>query len=105
MPRATPTKEMKAAAKHILGISSITITQLRLMPTLYQSLMSDDQKLDPDSITAAESKILQEWTKEGWITWGEDHRLGCTKPFWNAVSELLWLSYVCPEGEEEADAS
>ena len=50
MPRATPTKEMKAAAKHILGISSITITQLRLMPTLYQSLMSDDQKLDPDSI-------------------------------------------------------
>lgn len=55
--------------------------------------MVNEQRLNPANINAREREILADWQKRGWITGGAGG-LAITKPFWDAIGELVWLSYV-----------
>ena len=91
MARGMMTPEVSAKAKELLDID-ITVTELRLMPYV-QYTMLNEQKLDPRRINEPERKILSDWRKKGWIEGGASG-MAIRKDFWDAINEILWLSYV-----------
>lgn len=92
MSRGKVTDAVTEAANRLLGIDEITTQELRLMPYV-QYVMMNEQRLDPNKINAAERKILGRWKEAGWIEGGAGG-MAITKEFWDALSEILWLSYV-----------
>lgn len=71
----------------------ITQEELRLMPYVHYVMMNE-QRIQPTRINAEERVILAKWREEGWIEGGAAG-LAITKEFWDALSEILWVSYVC----------
>jgi len=97
MGRGQITDRVQSAAMATLR-RKITQAELRLMPYV-QFVMMNEQKLDPNKVSAEEREILADWRKEGWIEGGAAG-LAITKDFWNALCECLWASYVA-YGEED----
>lgn len=92
MGRGTLNERVQSAALMTLR-RRITKAELRLMPYI-QFMMMNEQRLDPNKISAEEREILSQWRKEGWVEGGAAG-LAITKEFWDALSECLWVSYVC----------
>lgn len=71
---------------------NIMQTDLRLMPYIQYCIMNQ-QRLDPLKINKAERECLSDWRAEGHILGGAGEPIRCTKQFWDAMSEILWLGY------------
>lgn len=91
MGRGTLTIKIEKLARAKLGFR-ITRTELRLMPYV-QHVMMNEQRLEPVNINEEEREILAKWRKRGWIDGGAGG-MTVSKEFWDAMSEILWLSYV-----------
>lgn len=83
-------KVQEVARKHLKR--EITQEELRLMPYI-QYVMMNEQRLDPNKISASERKILKEWRDAGHIEGGASG-LAITKEFWEAICAILWEGYV-----------
>ena len=92
MSRGVLTKEVAAKAKELLKVKSFSVTELRLLPYV-QFVMMNDQRIDIRKVNNKERHILQKWRERGWIDGGASG-LQITKAFWDAMNEILWLSYV-----------
>lgn len=91
MSRGMLTDEISAKSKELLGYE-ITQGELRLMPYLQYCVMND-ANLDIARINNAERRILMSWQDKGYIR-SPSSALEISKPFYNAMCELLWLGYV-----------
>jgi len=92
MGRGMTTPKIQKLAKELLGIESLSIRELRLMPYI-QYVMVNDQKIDPRKINSEERAIFMDWKKEGWVVGGMTG-LSITKEFWDAINEIMWIAYV-----------
>ena len=90
--RGQVTTEIKAKAKELLDIDSISVTALRLMPYMQYHLVNNTN-LNPVNLNEKERRTLSVWRKRGFITGGASE-FGVTKKFWDAMCELIWLGYV-----------
>ena len=90
--RGRVTKSVTAKAEQLLGIKDISTTELRFMPYV-QYVMMNEQKIDPRRVNLEERKILARWRQKGWIEGGAAG-LMVSKEFWDAIHEILWISYV-----------
>ena len=91
MSRGKLTDEVKAKALEVLGYE-IDQVELRLFPYA-QYVMMNDQKLDPNKISREERTILSKWREKGFMEGGAGG-MAITKEFWDAMGEILWISYV-----------
>lgn len=91
--RGMVTDEVRLKAKQILGIEDISKSELRLMPYI-QYCMVNDQIIDPIKVNQEERDILSVWREKGWMKGGASG-LSISKEFWDAIHEILWISYVC----------
>lgn len=91
MSRGMLTEEIKVMAKELLDIE-IDITQLRLMPYVQYCVMNV-QNIDPNHVNNMDREALSKWRKDGLIKGGAS-TLSVSKKFWDAMSEILWHSYV-----------
>lgn len=76
-------------------VREISQRELRLMPYI-QFTMMNNQRVDPNKVNQEEREILQTWRDEGHIEGGAGGLL-ITKAFWDAINQILWLSYVATE--------
>ena len=90
--RGMLTIEVEQIALDVLEVTEFSQAELRLMPYV-QFVLMNDQYIDPNKVTQAERDILSSWRKKGWIEGGAAG-LGVSKEFWDAMSEILWHSYV-----------
>ena len=88
--RGMLTKEVKAVSKKLLGYS-ITLKELRLIPYV-QYVMVNDQRIEREKINDEERDILDGWETKGFLN--RDDGLSITKKFWDAMCEILYVSYV-----------
>lgn len=91
MARGALTQDIKDEAFKFFGYE-ITQQELRLLPYL-QSVMMNDQRLDPRRINEDEREILSKWRKLGYLDGGASE-MTITKEFWDVMHEILWLGYV-----------
>ena len=92
MGRGTLTDEIKVKAMELLN-EEFTVRKLRLIPYLHHVMVDAGGRIDSARINDEESEILADWKLKGFIG-GTRNKLGMTKKFWDAISELLWLGYV-----------
>lgn len=86
------TKEIKDKAKELLGIDNFSQEELRLVPYI-SYVMHNSRDIDARKIDRSEIKILLNWESKGFIS-VTPLRVMVTKKFWDAMQEILWLSYV-----------
>jgi hypothetical protein len=91
MSRGRLTKAVQHEALANLG-REITQVELRLMPYI-QFTMMNNQRLEPRKISQVERDVLATWREEGYIEGGATG-LAITKEFWDAINQILWISYV-----------
>lgn len=89
--RGQLTAEVQQKSIEVLG-REISLRELRLMPYV-QHVMMNQQRIDPNRINSAERTVLNNWREAGWIEGGAGG-LSVTKQFWDALGEILWISYV-----------
>jgi hypothetical protein len=98
MGRGMLTDKIKTFAKEAYGLE-LTTAGLRLMP-YFQYRLLNHNNLGIEHVNQEDRVILAEWREAGYITGGcSKHSLGCTKQFWDIMSELIWLGYVDLEEE------
>ena len=68
-------------------------TEIRLFP--YLSICLLDQKIERNKINFDEWKYLEDYEEKGLIIINSDNKIGCTKEFWNFMTEILYDRYVC----------
>lgn len=83
-----------------LGFDKFTVKELRLLPYI-QWVMMNSQRIEPVKINQEEREILSAWRAKGWIEGGAAG-MSITREFWDAMNEILWLSYVAHEAQEGA---
>lgn len=79
-------------AREFLG-REMSVTELRLIPYV-QYVMVNEQVIDIRKCNRADRNVLQLWREAGHIEGGASG-LAITKEFWDFMSEVLWLTYVC----------
>ena len=89
--RGVLTAEIKKVSVDLLGYE-ITQEELRLMAYLQYCVMNS-QNIDPVKVSSDERKILSGWREKKFISGGASD-LEITKPFWDAISQILWFGYV-----------
>lgn len=89
--RGNITEEIRGAASELLGSPNFDQSALRLMPYLQYCLVNHEG-VDLRKVTATERAILSDWREKGFISGGTSD-LCCTKDFWNAMHEIIWLGY------------
>jgi len=89
--RGVLTDDIQTLAMQFLN-RKITVRELRLYPYL-DSVMKNDQKLDPRKINQEERGILSVLKSEGHIEGGITG-LAMTKEFYDYINQVLWLGYV-----------
>lgn len=94
--RGQLTAKVKKEARRLLG-KEITVRELRLMPYV-QSVMINDQRVDPRKIDEEERAILSDWRERGWIEGGVAG-MTISKSFWKAIHALLLIAYVDYENQ------
>jgi hypothetical protein len=101
--RGQLTEAIAKKAEEKLGYLMTDYHELRLMAYI-QFVMANEQAIDKRRINEEEFEILFGWVQKGFITLetASTHKplkITVTKPFWDAMCELLWLGYVVYEGE------
>ena len=94
--RGVITPKIQEKAVEVLG-REITQQELRLIPYVHYVMMNE-QSINPRQINQDEREILSAWREEDWLEGGAGG-LSITKKFWDALSEIVWLSYVAYEKE------
>lgn len=89
--RGQLTNRIKEKSKKLLGYE-ISQKELRLMPYIL-SVMTDNQKIDPNKVNWNERKILRKWKDADYIAGGASG-LSITKEFWDIIYEIMFLGYV-----------
>jgi hypothetical protein len=89
--RGQMTEYIALRSKELLGYE-ITVRELRLMPYIMYVLMNE-QKLDPNKITAEEREIFIKWKKAGHLAGGMTG-LSVTREFWDIMCSIVFLGYV-----------
>lgn len=97
--RGMLTPEIEAIAKEKLGIDDLSVTALRLMPHIQYVLMNE-KSISFSRINSEETEILQTWFEMGHLV-GPLQTLGCTKDFWDALNEIMWMAYAGPRELEQ----
>ena len=92
MGRGMLTEKVQHEAMAVLGRELISVRELRLMPYV-QFVMINNQRLEPNKVSAEERGVLQKWREEGYIEGGAGG-LAITREFWDAINHILWFSYV-----------
>ena len=85
------TNDVQNLALQLFG-RQITITELRMMPYI-QHVVVNSQEIDDSRINELEREILRVWHEERRIKYIASG-LKITKQFWDAINQLVWLSYV-----------
>ena len=94
MGRGNVTPEVRERIHTLLGVQITDRLYLSLMAYLQYVLMND-QRIDHARISCADRKLLADWRKKGWIDGGKGEvDLKVSRFFWDAMSEILYLSYV-----------
>ena len=88
--RGALTKEVKAVSKKLLGYS-ITLQELGLIPYV-QYVLLNDRRIEREKVNIEESHILETWETKGFLE--TSYPMTVSKKFWNAMCEILFLSYV-----------
>lgn len=96
--RGQLTEQIQAKAKKLLG-REITQVELRLMPYAQHCVMNG-MNINPGKINESERWALSQWREAGWIHGGAV-AFEVEKPFWDAMGEILWLSYVAHADQTE----
>lgn len=89
--RGMLTDAVKAKSKELLGYE-ISQRELRLIPYL-QYCMCNERKVSQYHVNDEERALLDAWQNRGWVDMALQGTL-VSKPFWDAMCEILWLSYV-----------
>jgi len=89
--RGQLTEEIQKLVKDFLG-REITVCELRLYPYL-DSVMKNEQKIDPNRVNQEERDILKKLREEEHIEGGASG-LSVTKEFYNYIQQVLWIGYV-----------
>lgn len=89
--RGRLTERIKEKSKELLGYE-ISQEELRLMPYI-QSVMANNQKIDPSKVNQPERIIMRKWIEAGHMEGGMTG-LGITKEFWDILCEIVFLGYV-----------
>jgi hypothetical protein len=84
------TPEVKALALKLLG-KEITTVELRLMPYIQYTLMNS-KRIDVSRVNSDDRAIMSDWRARGWLDGGASE-MSVSKEFWDAMHELLWVSY------------
>ena len=92
MGRGVLTEKVDHEAMSVLGRKLISSRELRMMPYV-QYVMMNDQRLDPNKVSAEERGVLKLWREEGYIEGGASG-LHITREFWDAINHILWFAYV-----------
>ncbi|UAN43863.1 hypothetical protein KGP17_15360 [Serratia sp. JSRIV001] len=97
--RGQLTEAIKQKSMELLGVT-ITQREMRLMPYV-QYCAVNDGFIDHIKTNAEERQILARWEflRFGTFT---GPRLDIEKKFWDAMGEIIWLSYVVYDSQEEA---
>lgn len=95
MARGTLSDKVKARAVELMG-REISIRELRFLPYV-QYVMMNEQKIDPNKVSAEERDILSKWREAKYIEGGASG-LAITREFWDIISDLCFIAYV-----EQAD--
>ena len=72
--------------------SEICVVELRLMAYI-QYVLTNSQKLDPQTMNKDDRDILKKWKEAGYLEGGLE-RMSVTKEFWDIISEIIYLGYV-----------
>jgi hypothetical protein len=89
--RGMITLAIRERSMELLGYE-IERVELRLMPYI-QSVMMNEQRLDPRKVNGEDRDILRKWREAGHITGGASG-LAVTREFWDIINDLLWMGYV-----------
>lgn len=89
--RGRLTERIKKKSKELLGYE-IDQEELRLMPYI-QSVMVNDQKIDPNKVNQSERIIMAKWKNAGHMMGGMSG-LSITREFWDILCEIILLGYV-----------
>ena len=89
--RGELTDRIKKQSKKLLGYE-IDVKELRFMAYFHYTMVNT-QKVDPVHMDAEEILILDKWLKADRIS-TEGPKLICTKEFWDALGEIIYLGYV-----------
>jgi len=98
MARGTLTDTIQSISKNFLN-RKITVRELRLYPYI-DFVMKNGKRLDPRKINGEEEQILSILNEEGHLSGGAGEKLHITKPFYDFMQEVLYISYVLEEGEK-----
>ena len=91
MGRGQVDQRVKDASLKFLG-EELSQEEMRLIPYI-QYVMVNEQKLDPNHISASERIILRKWKDKKYIEGGASG-LVITREFWDFICEVLFYSYV-----------
>ena len=98
--RGELTERIEQKSHEVLG-HAVCQTELRFMAYVHYTLMNS-RRIDPERIDADEVMLLNDWFRAGRMSTDKDNNLVCTKEFWDAMSEILYLGYVDLK-EDESD--
>lgn len=90
-------KKLNEKFQNVLGRNA-NETEIRLFPYLINCLM--DQTIERDKISFDEWDYLDDYEDKGLIVINTDNRIGCTKRFWNFITEITYDRYVCTIRQE-----
>lgn len=96
--RGQLTAQIKQRVQELLGYE-ITQAELRLIPYVHY-VMLNKQEIEPRKINSEERAILSNWRERGFIEGGAAG-MAISRQFWDAMNELLWLSYVAYREQAE----
>ena len=92
------TDNIKQQMEDFLGRDS-SQCELRLLPYI-QSVMVNDQKVDPNKINKNERDIIQLWREAGHVEGGAAG-VAITESFWEFICKIVWQGYVSHEDAPE----
>ena len=92
MKRWMLTPEVLEKAKDLLNVGKFSQVELRLMPYVQYTIMNGG-KLEREKLNNEEREVLKDWEVKNWIDLNQ-LEIRVTKPFFDAMNELLWLTYV-----------
>lgn len=80
-------KHLNARFQEVLGRDA-NVTEIQLFPFLMQSLM--DKHFQKFKLHPEEEDYIKDYKKKNLIVIDKDDQIGCTKKFWDFISEVVY---------------